>query len=54
VVLPWAPNIGGGVLISRGFLKAAELAEKLGTPETVDCIPWAGGTPDVECGSDPM
>jgi len=51
VVLPWAPNIEEGVLISRGW-KAAELAKKLGTLETVDCISWAGGTPGVECGSD--
>jgi len=51
VVLPWAPNSEEGVLISRGW-KAAELAKKLGTLETVDCISWAGGTPGVECGSD--
>jgi len=52
VVLPWTPNIEEGILISRGFWKAAELAKKLGTLETVDCISWAGGISDVECGSD--
>ena len=53
-MLPWAPNIREGVLISRGFWKAAELAKKLGMLETVDCIPWAGGSSDVEWESDPM
>jgi len=54
-VLSWAPNIKEeGILISRGFWKAEELAKKLGTLEIVDCIPWADSTSDVKCGSDPM